>query len=74
VQVLGEVDDTHTALPQFLNNSVMGDGLADHDRCERVELGARVRYIAAIVRQGELEFKNYYGSYKSYRTYIDLTL
>src|SRR5688572_20851812 len=34
VLVLGQVDDAHTALAQFFNNSIMRNCLADHARME----------------------------------------
>src|SRR5262245_5480491 len=57
VQVLREIDNAHTTFAQFLDNAVMGDGLADHGRCEKGTLWGD-SYLAAIVRQGAREFKN----------------
>jgi len=40
VEILGEVDSSHTAFAQLLENSVMGEGLANRCGSEDVELRA----------------------------------
>jgi hypothetical protein len=52
--VLGLVDDTHPAAPEFFDDAVMRDDLVDHDRGAGTQ-AAIVRMSRSLVNEGHTE-------------------